>query len=583
MASTVEALGGAVSIELPGTVIDVLYFIGLPWPGIDEDELRGWATDLREFASEITDVSRLTHDAVTGLKDSNESAFVKTVAQHWDHHHAQIMAMRGPMHAFADALDVAAGAVEIQKGAVITAAGALAIAVAATQGEALFTLGIAEAEVPAEVAIAKMAIKFALQELEMQLLSTLIDKAGKEISDHAGRSIANLLKGGAGVAFEAVSLKVDYQGLERVAQVAKAHASRAETASMRAHRKANARKLETHSAGGKWHVVAVLEAALKSIAEDIFRRLPGALHTVLLDTEKDLEKDIAALKEADARAAEAARSTPRGAEAAPGALALGAGGGKPPIEPPERPIGFAEEPPEEDPAAGAGQRSERATGNPESASAGVAGIPLDPQPSWHGSSADKMKHHRLPAVSVGHLPPEDQLAVLADESKRLADNALKDPNTVLTGKEPPVPPGEHKLQSGCAGSLLHDNVITAHTSTTKFSGQRLPHTHPVLKDLLDKIDTDWKEGRIPKKGQGHGKCAEVSLIGDRLAALDPTGETIRGLADAKQALEGAVIHTRRIGDYTDLATGDTWEHGGYLPPCDTCKHILPALGIHPHS
>ena len=189
----------------------------------------------------------------------------------------------------------------------------------------------------------------------MQLLNTLIDKAGKEISDHAGRSIANLLKGGAGVAFEAVSLKVDYQGLERVAQVARAHASRAETASMRAHRKANARKLETHSAGGKWHVVAVLEAALKSIAEDIFRRLPGALHTVLLDTEKDLEKDIAALKEADARAAEAARSTPRGAEAAPGALALGAGGGKPPIEPPERPIGFAEEPPEEDPAAGAGQ------------------------------------------------------------------------------------------------------------------------------------------------------------------------------------------------------------------------------------
>ena len=111
------------SIELPGTVVDVLYFIGLPWPGIDEDELRGWATDLREFALEITDISRLTHDAASGLKDSNESAFVKTVAQHWDHHHAQIMAMRGPMHAFADALDVAAGAVEVQKGAVITAAG----------------------------------------------------------------------------------------------------------------------------------------------------------------------------------------------------------------------------------------------------------------------------------------------------------------------------------------------------------------------------------------------------------------------------------------------------------------------------
>ena len=191
------------SLELPGWVVDVFYFIGLPWPGVDEDELRGWGKDLRTFASEITDLSRLSHDAVSGLAHSDQSAFLKTMAQHWDHHHAQIKAMREPIHAFADALDIAAEAVVIQKHAVITAAVALATAVGVTQGEALFTFGLAEAEVPVEVEATKKLIQFALQELENKLLGILINHAAAAISRHLNHAIGNLLMGGLGVANEA--------------------------------------------------------------------------------------------------------------------------------------------------------------------------------------------------------------------------------------------------------------------------------------------------------------------------------------------------------------------------------------------
>jgi hypothetical protein len=202
--------------------------------------------------------------------------------------------------------------------------------------------------------------------------------------------------------------------------------------------------------------------------------------------------------------------------------------------------------------------------------------PMDPQPGWHGQSADQMRHYRRPALDVSHLPPEHQLAVLEREAKALADEA----NSAPAGA---APAGTNRLESGCAGSFLHDNVITAHTSTTKMHGQKLPNTHQVVKDILKEI-SDQAAANGTKTGLGHGKCAEVSLISDRLHQLDPTGTAIRTVDDARAVLEGGVMHTRQIGDLIDRKTGEVVSpHNDFLKPCDTCKHVLPSLGIRVHS
>ncbi|MGW2848342.1 YwqJ-related putative deaminase, partial [Streptomyces sp. NPDC001274] len=202
--------------------------------------------------------------------------------------------------------------------------------------------------------------------------------------------------------------------------------------------------------------------------------------------------------------------------------------------------------------------------------------PIDPQPQWHGQSADKMRHYRRPALDVSHLPLNEQLSLLEHEASALADDAFKAPPGAAS-------PGQNSLTTGCAGSFLHDSTITAHTSTTKMHGQTLPHTHKVLEGILKQIDNDAKAGIIEKTGSGHGKCAEISLISDRLSQLDPTGTNIRTIDDARRALEGGTMHTRRIGDYVIKKTGEVRaRHGDFLPPCDTCKHILPQLGIRVH-
>ncbi|GAA1041350.1 YwqJ-related putative deaminase [Streptomyces murinus] len=200
------------------------------------------------------------------------------------------------------------------------------------------------------------------------------------------------------------------------------------------------------------------------------------------------------------------------------------------------------------------------------------GAPLEPQPEWHGQSADNMRHYRRPALDLSHLTRNEQLVVLREESAALADDALNAPSGVAE-------PGTNHLDSGCAGSFLHDNVVTAHSSTTKMHGQKLPHAHKVLEGILEKIQSDaLASGR--KAGLGHGKCAEISLISDRLHQLDPTGKSIQTVSEARKLLEGSVMHTRQIGDLVDRKTGELIrQHGEFLAPCETCKHVLPQLGV----
>ncbi|MFD0428512.1 YwqJ-related putative deaminase [Streptomyces zhihengii] len=82
-------------------------------------------------------------------------------------------------------------------------------------------------------------------------------------------------------------------------------------------------------------------------------------------------------------------------------------------------------------------------------------------------------------------------------------------------------------------------------------------------------------------GRGHGRCAEVSLVSDRLHELGRTRD-ISSLDDARDALAGSKIHTVAIGEQFDN-DGNKVAHGGYLPPCRSCGPVMDALGVGLHS
>jgi hypothetical protein len=304
------------SIELPGWVVDAFNLVGLPWPGIDEDQLRAWAGGVRAYAAEITALSGSSRSAVAALAASNDSSFGRTLAAQWEHHHTLISDLRGPMEVFAGALDIAADAVEAQKVVVIGAAVVLAGEVIATQGEALVTFGLAEAEVPAEVAIARLAVKAALQELEGQLLGMLINKAAAEISALVGGTVGRLISGGGQVAAEAVTLTADYRAMTTLSKALSGHAGRVEQASSVSWRKAGAGTLEEGGPGGGWREVArAVEQAVLQVLKQLFVDLGRALWTIITDTIAFLKKAITALRHTDDTLANDAKTASGGAGA----------------------------------------------------------------------------------------------------------------------------------------------------------------------------------------------------------------------------------------------------------------------------
>ncbi|MCD2463701.1 hypothetical protein MBT42_09030 [Streptomyces sp. MBT42] len=141
------------------------------------------------------------------------------------------------------------------------------------------------------------------------------------------------------------------------------------------------------------------------------------------------------------------------------------------------------------------------------------------------------------------------------------------------------PTGEHLLNNGaCSGGLLHDGVITSHSSATKWEGQDKPDLHPAAQDIYDQVRTVIEgEGRVV--GGGHGQCAEALLLSDRLRQLDPSGTSISTLDHVRRAMDGAQMYTVQIGP----DRRGNFEHNEYKPPCRSCEIALGMAGIHAHT
>jgi len=303
-----------VAIELPGLVVDALYAVGLPWPGIDEDQLRAWALSVRAFADDVTSSSARTHQAVGELAASSESSSVATLAAHWDHRSQLVTGLHGPLNDFADALDVAAYAVEVQKLAVIVALTVLAEEFLATQGAAFLTFGLDEAALPAEIISTREIVKVALEILEAELLGKLIGVALEDVTGHVSHFLGEFLGAAVPVVGEVAGLRLAYDSVHDAARQARAHAADTEETGDAAYLENANRDIKDPGEGGnvagdggRWAaVVQAVEQGLVCIAQVLFKGLSEAVSeiqqatadaldrfaNVMADTDETLGRDI---------------------------------------------------------------------------------------------------------------------------------------------------------------------------------------------------------------------------------------------------------------------------------------------------
>jgi hypothetical protein len=296
-----------VALELPGWLVNVFYVIGLPWPGVDEDELRAWAQSVRAFADDVTSSSAGTHQAVTELAASSQSSSVATLAAHWEHRSQLVADLHGPINDFADALEVAADAVVVQKYAVLVAATVLADEFIATQVTAFFTFGLDEAALPAEIISTREIVKAALEFLEAELLGKLIGIAVEDVTGHLSRFLAEFLGVALPAAGEVAGMKLAYDTVRDAAWQARVQGAGTEDTGHVAYLENANRNIEDASEGGaaagdggRWAaVVQAVEEGLRYIAQVLFKGLSEAISEIQHATADGLDRFANAIEDAD--------------------------------------------------------------------------------------------------------------------------------------------------------------------------------------------------------------------------------------------------------------------------------------------
>ncbi|KAF0648630.1 hypothetical protein K701_17725 [Streptomyces fradiae ATCC 10745 = DSM 40063] len=557
---------------VPEGVDTMLDVVGVGWPNVDEDAYRDMAQALREFADDADDDAGVAYGHIQTLLSSGQAESLAALDNHWSKVQGKHKDLAKAARLVAGALDRVADIIVARKIAAVGELADLCATVGITLALAPITAGLSTLLAGAKIAATRVAFKRILKEMVEAAVAEIVAL----LTEPAVVAIENVV---ADLAIQAALTATGAQdgydvGRTRQAAEGGLHLN---SAGVPAGPPLGTGPKIDHDAHGKagMHLAAV-QVTMRSRAGSKLGKAKGHHGrakgrdplTAVLDTavEGVTEKLAKALddlgdhvgKKVPAAIAESSR-THRGtdgdvrdrikaisAQGGGGNGGSGSGGG-----------------------GGGGGGGNGGGGEFD----GPNGREISPQPGWHGKSAGKMKHHRRDALDVNHLSEEQQRAALLRETRALADDAQQQE----AGHNPP---GKDRLVKACAGGLLHDGVLTTHSSSTKRHGQTQLDIHPALKSVLDHVEEQIRaDGENP--GAGHGKCAEIALVSDRLRGLESRdGRVIGNQEDIRSAMSGALVYSLQIGEQ-DSPTG-LKGHGDYKEPCRSCSRILPLIGVTAH-
>ncbi len=265
------------ALELPGYAVPAFDQVGLPWPGIDEDQLRAWGASVRTFADGLRSSASQTQQAVADLADSSRSSFTHALAAHCDHHNQLVVHLHGQLDNVADALDTAAAEVVSGKQLVISALETLTSQLNAAHAGTAPASASAPALLSGETGAARETVAYALATLEGQLTMGLIYGAAQQASDHVDSFLAGMHDAVTLARQEVQSLTISYESLNATARTIRGNATTLANDGEASHAAYARRDLSDHGVsgnsdgdGGDW--LAVFHAAEQTL-DDLARTL----------------------------------------------------------------------------------------------------------------------------------------------------------------------------------------------------------------------------------------------------------------------------------------------------------------------
>ncbi|MFC7308465.1 DNA/RNA non-specific endonuclease [Streptomyces monticola] len=182
---------------LPGWLDEILDFIGINWPNVDEDDYREMADAMRELADSFEDHAGEAHGAVSRLLSSSEGWAVDALQEHWGKvKGSHLEQLPEVARLFADAMDVVADLIygmkvkaEIELGAMAASAG-ISIGLAFVTGGLSALLGAAQITAMREVV--RRIIKEAADQIVEEVMARVTEPVAAKLEDMVADAILDL-------------------------------------------------------------------------------------------------------------------------------------------------------------------------------------------------------------------------------------------------------------------------------------------------------------------------------------------------------------------------------------------------------
>jgi len=214
--------------DLPGPVVTFLNVIGVPWPYLNEDEVRRFAVMVRHFGQAVERTHQDATAAIGRFADAYQGEATRRMRSGWvqlaDRHTRELVT---GCHVLADALDVGADVIVAQKAEALVELAAMAAAFLADQAASVATLGLAEAAVPVIVEAGKKLLETLKQQIIQYILGEIVEAAAKPLFAKIESAMSELdwsRAGGPGGGGSGDGFRLDHGAAGAHLQVLRSHA-----------------------------------------------------------------------------------------------------------------------------------------------------------------------------------------------------------------------------------------------------------------------------------------------------------------------------------------------------------------------
>ena len=170
------------ALDPPMEVVQLLNFIGVDWPMINEDTVREVAGFVQEFADNLSSSHQDATQAISAMGSAYQGASYDQLVNAWaEKSNTHMTALVDTCHVVVTALHAAADFIVAQKVVAIGELVVLAASFVADQAAAIATFGLAEAALAAIELAARKAVEFLEQQLEQFIIAQVVEAGFKAL------------------------------------------------------------------------------------------------------------------------------------------------------------------------------------------------------------------------------------------------------------------------------------------------------------------------------------------------------------------------------------------------------------------